>query len=508
MSGDCGEIEPPQTLKDALEFLAALNANVQIKKQVGDQLNAKAGIYFKQDAFYNVNSITSNFENVLQNSVSLRNNILAKDQSVYEKYGKIQGFAFCNDVFFNRLCGFMSKLNASLCYLLFNVDITFKGKGGGQWATSRCNDGGYFCEWLANHTGTPSNRFYDDKLLPGGYGKDELSSQTGNELTEALQSLVRHNSGGFLQKLLLHLLFLHDWYYSDVATVLAFIGAFCEEVTKTDGIFRRELQSYPKLNGVCGSMTKNISLITRNSASASLLVALYRESVENYGKLLKAVALDDYINELKTKLGVISNAITNVSLGCRSWNQTNFAAAAYSGPFPYGFMFGEAWKNGNWDSPKQTLQDAVNKLLVKGSGGGGSLQDLIDALKITSDSSEPGSDGPRKQGSSGTLSASSSTAGSSASVTPAHTSTNSEGTAASASPRSGESVTNSGDHSGQEAGKSPSGTPDAASESSVSGGSTVTIGGAAGGAALLGGGGAALYFLNVGGIKTLITGVP
>ncbi|GIX60650.1 secreted antigen 1 [Babesia caballi] len=38
--------------------------------------------------------------------------------------------------------------------------------------------------------------------------------------------------------------------------------------------------------------------------------------------------------------------------------------------------------------------------------------------------------------------------------------------------------------------------------------STVTIGSAAGGVALLGGGGAALYFLNVGGIKTLITGVP
>ncbi|GIX60721.1 secreted antigen 1 [Babesia caballi] len=38
--------------------------------------------------------------------------------------------------------------------------------------------------------------------------------------------------------------------------------------------------------------------------------------------------------------------------------------------------------------------------------------------------------------------------------------------------------------------------------------STITIGGAAGGVALLGGVGAALYFLNVGGIKTLITGVP
>ncbi|GIX63365.1 variant erythrocyte surface antigen-1 family protein [Babesia caballi] len=42
----------------------------------------------------------------------------------------------------------------------------------------------------------------------------------------------------------------------------------------------------------------------------------------------------------------------------------------------------------------------------------------------------------------------------------------------------------------------------------INGGSTVTVGSATGGVALLGGGGAALYFLNVGGIKTLITGVP
>ncbi|GIX66178.1 secreted antigen 1 [Babesia caballi] len=61
------------------------------------------------------------------------------------------------------------------------------------------------------------------------------------------------------------------------------------------------------------------------------------------------------------------------------------------------------------------------------------------------------------------------------------------------------------------------GTPDESIESGYSdaqtsnnGGdnSTITIGGATGGAAVLGGGCAALYFLNVGGIKTLITGVP
>ncbi|GIX61818.1 secreted antigen 1 [Babesia caballi] len=41
-----------------------------------------------------------------------------------------------------------------------------------------------------------------------------------------------------------------------------------------------------------------------------------------------------------------------------------------------------------------------------------------------------------------------------------------------------------------------------------SGTSTLTIGGAAGGVALFAGGGVALYFLNIGGIKTLITGIP
>ncbi|GIX60920.1 secreted antigen 1 [Babesia caballi] len=510
MSGNCDEIPSPQTLKEALEFLAALNDNVQLKKKVEKQLKEKAGKYFEQDTNYNVKNINTIFENVLQNAVRLRNRIHGKRQSLDEKYCKIKGITDCDDEFLNRIFSFMSKLNATLCYLHFNVDITLKEYGGGTWATLRCNYGGYLCEWLANHTGTPSNRFYDDKLLPGGYGKDELSSQTGHQLSDSLRALVKHDSGGYLQKLLLHLLFLHAWYYSDVATVLAFLGAFCEEVTKTDGMFKSELQSYPKVKGVCKILNENINRVTGKAGNTALLLALCRESVENYGKLLKGDAFDSYVKVLKAKLVIISGAITNVSLGCRLWNQANITAAKYSGPFPYGFMFGEAWNNGKWDAPKQRLQDAIKKLWEKVSGDGGSLQDLIEALKHISGSSEPGSDGHRKPGSSGTHSASNLTAGSSVAAAPAQTpTTNSEGTASSASSGDSESVNNGAEQASQEPGESPSGAPQAASGDSFSGDtSTTTIGSAAGGAALLGGGGAALYFLNVGGIKTLITGVP
>ncbi|GIX61764.1 variant erythrocyte surface antigen-1 family protein [Babesia caballi] len=61
---------------------------------------------------------------------------------------------------------------------------------------------------------------------------------------------------------------------------------------------------------------------------------------------------------------------------------------------------------------------------------------------------------------------------------------------------------------GSAAEHSPNGSPILHGTKGVNGDSTVTIGSAAGGVALLGGGSAAFYFLNVGGIKTLITGVP
>ncbi|GIX60639.1 secreted antigen 1 [Babesia caballi] len=522
MSGDCDDIQPPQTLKDALEFLAALNENVQLKEKVEEQLKTKAGIYFKQDLQYNVKNINTIFESVLQNSVRLRNDILGTPKSVSEKYCQLQRLADCDENCLNRLCGFMSKLNATLCYLLFNVDLTFQGCGGGQWATVRCNDRGYLCEWLTNHTGTSSHRLYNDQLLPGGYERDELSSRAGNELTESLRSLVKHDSGGHVQNMLLYLLFIYDWWdYSDTATTCAFLGAFCEEVIKKDGIFENNVKNCPNLENVCRSMKDNLEQITGNAKSASLLVAMYQESVENYRKLLKGDAFDSCVKVLIANLGVISNAATNIHNGCRSWSEPNVTAATSAGPFPYGFMFGEAWKNGGWNTAKQRLHAAIKRLYDKGFGDEGSLQDLIDALNHRSGSSshgsgnaqnpgssEPGSDGPRKPGSSGTESASSSTIGSSTTATATYTSaTNSEGTTP-ASSGGGESANDRGNHSGHGNYGHPSGTPQAADESSVSGGSTVTIGSAAGGVALLGGGGAALYFLNVGGIKTLITGVP
>ncbi|GIX60623.1 secreted antigen 1 [Babesia caballi] len=509
MSGDCEEIPSPQTLKDALEFLAALNDNAQLKKQVEERLKEKAGKYFEQETNYNLKNIDMTFEHMLQNSISLRSDILGTPKSVSEKYCQLQHLAVCDENCLNRLCGFMSKLNATLCYLHFNVDITLKEYGGGTWAAWTCKGQGNLCEWLTNHTGTPSHRLCNDKLLPGGYGKDELSAQTGHQLCESLRALVSGTSGGHVQNMLLYLLLIYDWWdHSDTATAFAFLGAFCEEVIKKDGIFENNVKNCPKLQSVCTALIGNINGVIGKKEGTELLVAMYKESVENYRKLLKGDAFDSCVKVLIAKLGVISNAATNIHNGCRSWSKPNVTSATSAGPFPYGFMFGEAWKNGGWNTAKQRLHAAIKRLYDGSSGGGGSLQDLIEALKHISGSSEPGDDGSRKPGSSGIQSAASSTMGSSTTVTPARTTTNSEGTTPTTYSQSGENINNSTEHTGQESGESQSEATHATSEASVSSGSTVTIGSAAGGAALLGGGGAALYFLNVGGIKTLITGVP
>ncbi|GIX60914.1 secreted antigen 1 [Babesia caballi] len=527
MPDDCDEIPSPVTLKEALEFLVALNDNSNLKKQVGKQLKEKAEEHFF--ALNYLNEISSLLENTFGKIRNLRSNIvqsnsLNDDGKNNEVKHKSHFTERCIQIFLHLL----PQLHNTLLYLYFNVDEGFRYWGGGEWNLLHCDgsrDSGNLknklSNWLQDRSILPSGYASSAKLLPGGYNRGELSSRPGRELANSLRSLLgnMNTTGGPLKNLVFQLLLLRDWYASDTAAVIMFIKAFCEAVTAKQDIFGHKLNRYPRLQHVCKNLAENLSLITGNSASASLLVAMCQEGGETYAQLLKADAFDDYVNELKTKLGVISNALMSVSSDCRSWNKNTLKTASYSGPFSYGFMFGEAWKNESHDFKNQ-LRDAINKLLVKGSGDKGSLQDLIEALTLTSGSpgqgpgsaqyhgsSEPGSDGPRTLGTSGTLSASVSSAGSSATATAAHHSTHSEVTTP-ASTGAGGGVDNIAEQTSHGNDGHPGGTPDVTSEASVSSDSTITIGSAGGGVALLGGGGAALYFLKVGGIKTLITGVP
>ncbi|GIX61038.1 secreted antigen 1 [Babesia caballi] len=519
MSEYCEDIQAPQTLKEALEFLAALNDNSKLKKQVEEQLKEKAEMYFKTFDQY-TNGVATNLQNVLDNVSTLQKLILDRKTEQYGEYAALKShFDTCKNDCIDKLLSFLPKLHATLYYLLFNVDSTFESYGGGKWADVACN-AGYLKQWLQGSTGTASASRSEDRLFPGGYFKSQLRSTTGRYLAESLRSLVNNTTGGHLQNLLLPLLFIFDpWYYYNTSPVLAFVKAFCEAVN--EGKLKSHETDYPRLTSACAALSETLKGVTVNSnSSGRLLVALYNGCVERYKTALKEECFATYVSQLSERLGRIYTFLQNMQTVCRGWMTASLHQGRVSGPFPYGFMFGETWKNGNWDTPKPELQNAIKKLWDKGSGGEGSFPDLIEALSSSSGvsgsrsrsisnpgSSEPGSDGPRKPGSSGTHSASNLTAGSSVAAAPAHTSTNSEATASAAS-GGGDIAANSVGQTGQKGDEGPRGAAHASSGETASDSSTITMGSAAGGVAVLGGGGAALYFLNVGGIKTLITGVP
>ncbi|GIX60630.1 secreted antigen 1 [Babesia caballi] len=522
MPEDCEEIDSPQTLKDALDFLTVLNDNSKLSRSFGGALKIRAERYFSEVDRY-ADGVATSLQNVLDNASALQKLIRDRSTDPYGEYAALHShFDTCTNDCINKLLSILPKLHATLYYLRFNVDSTFEPYGGGQWATLTCDDGGYLNQWLQDSSGTASTRRSEDRLFPGGYGKSQLRSMTGRDLAESLQSLVNNTTGGHLQNLLLPLIFLFDpWYYYNTSLVLAFVKAFCEAVKEGD--FGTGVNDYRQLKSTCAALSETLNDFTgSNNSSGRLLVALYNGCVERYKTLLKVECYTTYVSLLRKKLGGVFTFLQNISMYCKLWNDTTLQRTNNAGPFPYGFMFGEAWKSDPWHNARQKLHAAIKKLWEKGSGGGGSLQDFIEALKLTSGSpgqgsgsaqhpgsSGPGSDGPRKPGSSGTLSASVPTVGAAGTATSAQTSTPNSDVTTPANPSgSGESAENSTEHTGQETVDGPTGAPQAAYESSVSSDSTVTIGSAAGGVALLGGGGAALYFLNVGGIKTLITGVP
>ncbi|GIX61279.1 secreted antigen 1 [Babesia caballi] len=521
MSTCDGDLVTPQTLKDVLDFLTALNENSELKKQVEMKLKAKAEHYFTNvDDF--TKGISVSLEDLLYNARTLRTYIRGSNNNAGENYFKIRNLGKdCAESCVDVLIGTFPRLHCTLYYLRFNVDPYFSAWGGGKWSTFTCNRDNNLNKWLKSGIGISPARGSYDTLFPGGYSSNELGNSVGRDLINPLQSLVGYSSAGALQLLLSYLLFsVPGWYHSDTATAVAFVKVFCKEVAEDSGLFRRKVANYPKLIGACKMLTENLHHITGLPDRAAMLVAMCQKSVERYKSILKVEAFDYYVTGLKKKLSSVTHNLESMTLHSKYWKATDLEVAKYAGPFPYGFMFGEAWKRYQWYNAGEKLHDAIKKLWDKGSGGGGSFPDLIEALSSSSGvsgshsisnprSSEPGSDGPRKPASSGSLSASLTTANAAGTATPAQTTpTNSESTAPTTSSRSRNSATNSVGQISPEARESPRGASDATPVASVSSDSTITIGSAAGGVAILGGGGAALYFLNVGGIKTLITGVP
>ncbi|GIX62820.1 secreted antigen 1 [Babesia caballi] len=587
-SVSCGSqvIEEPQTLKDALDFLAALGNNQTLVTQVAKKLSEKAGMYFNKHLLtggaYHINRRLSD---ALKAANNVRDAIVHIGRKSY--YGKYHDFIFgdgCISTCVTFLLNLLPTLHATLYYLYFQCNSGFNSRQGGAWSTYKFNStDDALCEWLtANTSGAGSAIITSNAaLLPGGYSNSELSRKRGSIMAGELSELLDADYGdGPLPDILLVLFFDAKFSHASTAAALSFIKSFCTAVA--NDTFDAPTQQYLPLKSICTKLLSNLEHLTAGPVSSTTpIVSIFKGNDGEYKQLIRTDLYGVYVDRLKYTLPKLLAYLIEMSNEVKQWYPSSFHNTTVVGPFTYGFVFSTAWSTeSNLMDLMPNIHGSVSTLIgddePSTEGTLSSLWKCIDPGQykrpITSEEAKPtiktitqqsgGAPAPeaatevsnvaKKEVQVKTVPPILTTSGEEGRTTEPAAATQSPSVSSSSSgselsgasgssTQHNEHTTPASDTSSHSTGSqvnSPSGTTssascppaDACSENHEGGStgvvitsspeshhadagskntqSTITIGGATGGVAVLGGGCAALYFLNVGGIKTLITGVP
>ncbi|GIX60998.1 secreted antigen 1 [Babesia caballi] len=539
-------IDTPNTLKSALEFLARLHDS-GAANTVGKALEVKVKLAIEKLGGNEVNlegnfnkEITKNFNEVLTKASELRS-VIVNHGTSYGGYRDI-GIRECADKCADILLDILPKLHCTLYYLAFQVSGSFSDRGGTQWEhqtyKKRTEHDNYLYEWLVNTKGLPSWENSSDTIFPCGFNSTELSDKHGYDLHSVLFEFVDYeDEPGCLPKLLYDLVFAIPLTTAATATVSVLTAAFCRAVT--DKKFPEETikSSYPSLTAICLNVWGDLKRIVPRGATGSNLVVC--DGAIDYCKnMLKPEHFDVCVKWLKDNLeGIIQN-LQKMGAVCKDWDKNMLEYGEYAGAEPIVDN-----QQPQQDTPVAEVVGAATNVTsapeaVLGSAAPGGItvenNDHVAVASSASDEQGSHSNGVGMGGDgSGTVTRPSEpsfiaevdTQTDVESDTTNHVETEEKNGVEDQEADTAHSPVENGRHSekGQQDNSQPRtnkgsdsqrGSSVASHESenvaSVTAGdtSTITIGSAAGGVAVLGGGSAALYFLNVGGIKTLITGVP
>ncbi|GIX62814.1 secreted antigen 1 [Babesia caballi] len=585
-TGSCEgrQIEEPKTLKDALDFLAALNGNITLVGLIAAKLEQKAITYFNADA---LTSGTYDINRRLSDALKAANNVrdAIVHMSIKSKYGKYNDLIFgdgCISTCVTFLLNLLPTLHATLYYLYFQCNSGFNSRQGGAWSTYKFNStDDALCEWLTGNTSGAGSAVIISKaaLLPGGYSNSELSKKRGSIVAGELSELLDADYGdGPLPDILLVLFFDAKFSHASTAAALSFIKSFCTAVA--NDTFDATTQQHLPLKSICTKLLSNLEHLTAGPVSRTTpIVSIFKGNDGEYKQLIRTDLYGVYFDRLKYMLPKLLAYLIEMSNEVKQWYPSSFHNTTVVAPFTYGFVFSTAWsKESNLMDLMPNIHSSVFTLIGDDeSSTEGTLSSLWKCIDpgqykrpITSEEAKPtiktitqqsgGASAPEAttevsnvakkevqvktvppiltSGGKGTATeptaaASSSSSGSKlsasisvpASSVPAQNNEQTSSTSDTSDHRTGShgggaSMTASAscssadacpkNHEGGSKGVVNTSSPasnhaDAGSKNTQS---TITIGGATGGVAVLGGGCAALYFLNVGGLKTLITGVP
>ncbi|GIX62713.1 hybrid sensor histidine kinase/response regulator [Babesia caballi] len=209
MTDQVCNVTQPTSLKEALDFTAALNSNhADLKKRVGEELKKRS----KNDGELKKSFITV-FEDVLNYLRTLRAKIVKDNEKTkYGNYSDITNHGsnshHSSEDCVNKVTAiFVSLLHpllVTLNYMLPYVQKNYTYASFGRWKDQPCDGHGNdkpdshetLNDFLTDYKGQFDHKGTFDTILPGGYNgyKSTLSDNKGSELEKPLQKLLGYNT--------------------------------------------------------------------------------------------------------------------------------------------------------------------------------------------------------------------------------------------------------------------------------------------------------------------------
>ncbi|KAK1940744.1 secreted antigen 1, partial [Babesia divergens] len=362
----CTDFPEPNDLKEILELLEKLVTAHGVSGAVLGTLEKEAQKYFKDS------DIISSLGSVFTNAQSIRGSIIS-DTHTYPKYSSLdRDHGKHNDCVPRALKKCLPKAFAALYYLYFMGSQSLKETiKGGKWHDYACNGNDYDYRssgskvdlylWLIDQKGENSG------LVKRGFthsDKHSFTSNTGETVATVIANIIKHDTPGDLQNVLLYLLLACPWHDSLLGHACLFLSTFCDQVQDHGENFQKYFSSsdFEELKSVCLSLKENLKPFIVGSLPLS---AVCHQNGTLYSAVWNPEAIPLYVKWLKENLNGIIESLQSMSGEASHWTQSKVQGAETAGPFRFGFVF-----KGSWDDHtfKSQLPSKISPLTGSGSG--------------------------------------------------------------------------------------------------------------------------------------------
>ncbi|KAK1939115.1 secreted antigen 1 [Babesia divergens] len=372
MSETCN-FQEPGTLKDILELLAKLYNASSLKDSVGQKLSEDVRKYCK-DAQKFYGSHSGFLSTVFTNGSGIRSTILENSMTQYDKYKDLDrdhgSHKDCVKKISEALKECLPRGYVALYYLYFMCSTECSRMHGGQWSGQKVNGSGGsgqdLYKWFTQKHITP-------ELITRGFSQGKLKeSNDGQIVAPVIKTIIKHDSPGDFQNVLVFLLFSCPWDHSLLGHAICFLDKFCSKVSAEEGL-QEKLKGYSgDLKTVCSTLKSHLQPFISGD---SHLFAVCHNNSGLFDGIWDDEHFDKYCDWLRKNLNGIIQSLNTMSLESPGWDLSTIQSASSAGPFLYGFVYKASWKDSGYISK---LQTDISKLTGEDSGSLGKLKSFLE----------------------------------------------------------------------------------------------------------------------------------